>query len=86
MNRITLANINARNAAPLVGSYICDGDVCPHAVPERSMIHARLAVPGHGHCWHRSTARRLEWQGGPSANAAADLAAWNGLGKKRGAA
>lgn len=38
---------------------------------------------GDGHCWHESLARRLEWQGGPSANAAADLAAWRGLGARR---
>ena len=67
-------------------TYLCDPDSCT-APPAPPSLHrkARLARPGYGHCWHESTARRLEWSG-PSANAAADLAAWNGLGKKRGVA
>ena len=81
MNRITLANINARNAAPVVGSYICDPDSC-----SRVHVSYKRPVAGSGQCWHETLRRRLEWQGGPSANAAADLAAWDGLGKKRGAA
>lgn len=66
-------------------SYHCDPDGCPHAdlAPEPSMLEMRLSRSGHGHCWHESAARRLKWQGGPSANAPADLKAWNALGQRR---
>ena len=72
-------NIAARNAEPLVGSYVCDPAGC-------SRVHRRYPnkhVSETYHCWHDSVVRRLEWQGGPSANAAADLAAWNALGESR---
>lgn len=67
------------------GTYICD-DPLAHDCPDRPMSAGgtwtfygwRSAT-----CWHESTARRLEWQGGPSANAAADLDAWNNLGQRR---
>lgn len=80
MNYPRPTNLAARNSAPLVGTYICGHD-------------GSCDNPGHGwgvsadaHCWHKSTARRLEWQGGPSANAAADLAAWNRFGSSKRAA
>jgi hypothetical protein len=70
------------------GTYICDPEGCLHAdpAPDASVVYMRamrLCRDGSGHCWHESTARRLEWQGGPSANAAADLDAWNSLGHRR---
>jgi len=68
-------DLAARNAAPVLGSYICNdpardcGAGCSHG-----------SNPADRHCWHESTSRRLEWQGGSSTAAAADLAAWNRLG------
>ena len=86
--RVRLKNIAARDVAPLVGAYICDPDSCIHAAaaPERTMLAARLGREGYGHCWHESAARRLKWQGGPSAVAADDLVAWNSLGSGKRAA
>lgn len=64
------------------GTYLCDPDTCTEIGndPYEPTRWARTGRPGHGHCWHESTRRRLEWQGGPSVGAAADLAAWNRLG------
>jgi len=70
-------NASPRSATPLVGTYICEPSVCAH--DPRTGDGKITGV----HCWHESTARRLEWQGGPSANAAADLASWNDLGQRR---
>ena len=79
-----------RNAAPLVGTYICHPSVCI----DPSVVHSGLGP--HGHCWHRSTWHRLQWQHGreraeavmegQDAKSQADLAAWNRLGTKRKAA
>ena len=35
------------------------------------------------HCYHESTARRLEWQYGENRVNAADISAWNSLGQRR---
>ena len=83
LNRVNSAHLVARDAAPVVGTYICDPEACPDAPPSLSWgRNVRLARPGHGHCWHESVARRLEWQGGPSEGAQADLSAWNSLGSR----
>jgi len=80
------SNLAARNAAPWVGTYICD-DHHAHDCPDRPMSAGGTWTTFYGYCpatcWHESTARRLERQGGPSANAAADLASWNVLGQRR---
>lgn len=86
MNRTREANIKARNAAPLLGTYLCDDYYqkdCPNRPP---------AGVGAGHCWHESARRRLEWQYGEArANRIAlgidsrtnqDLSAWSRLGRK----
>lgn len=84
-NRTEARRIESRNAAPWVGTYICD-DYHAHACPQRPES-AGGAWDFYGYrpatCWHESTARRLAQQGGPSANAAADLAAWKALGQRR---
>lgn len=70
-------NIAARNAAPVRGTYICGHDgSCDNPGPG-------WGASADAHCWTESTARRLAWQGGPSANAEADLAAWNSLGSRK---
>ena len=81
VNRTEARRMASRSATPWVGTYLCDPDVCDHAPSTRGP----LDPPGNGSrwCWHESTARRLAQQGGPSANAAADLAAWNALGESR---
>lgn len=69
-----------RSTSPLAGTYICGHDgPCGNRGEG-------WGVSADAHCWHESTARRLEWQGGPSANAAADLAAWNRIGTLESAA
>lgn len=60
------------------GTYICND---PHHSCGAS--HFNGSHQDDHHCWHESTARRIAQQGGPSANAAADLAAWNALGQRR---
>jgi hypothetical protein len=80
MNRVTALNVACRNAAPVVGTYICDPGFCEEGHGDGNPRN------GSCHCWHESARRRLEWQGGPSANAAADRAAWNGLGERQRAA
>ena len=74
-------NLASRNAAPVRGSYLCD----PSApdCPDRD---ESLAPKPFTYCWHTSLQARLAWQGGPSANADADLAAWNSLGSRTRAA
>lgn len=89
-NKVKAKNIAARNAAPVVGTYICDLDVC--------ILHGEPTEIGRGggHCWHESAWARLGWQYGearasrialgidPAANR--DLAAWNSLGSRTRAA
>ncbi len=59
------------------GTYICGHDgPCDNPGPG-------WGVSADAHCWRQSTERRLAQQGGPSANAAADLAAWKALGQRR---
>jgi hypothetical protein len=70
-------NLAARDAAPVVGTYICD--VRQPDCPDRDLTNGPLLD---AHCWHESTARRLAWQGGPSEGAEADLALWNRLGRR----
>jgi hypothetical protein len=87
MGNPLLTNRIARDAAPVVGSYICDD-------PEASCCPDRPGSSGgahHGwgcspHCWHESTRRRLEWQYGENRVDAADLAQWNGLGARKAVA
>lgn len=83
-NRTEARRMAARSATPWVGTYLCDPDGCSQAPTTRGPFDP----PGSGSrwCWHESTARRLEWQGGPSANAAADLAAWRRIGSREEAA
>lgn len=78
------ANLIARNAAPVVGTYICNDHFAADC-PDRPTSGGSCEWGG-THCWHESTARRLDWQGGPSANAAADISAWNRLGSSKRAA
>lgn len=77
-------NREARNAAPVIGSYVCDAPTCS-------------VFGDHGdHCWHESARRRLAWQYGEArANRIAlgidkatqrDLTAWNRLGSQKRAA
>lgn len=75
------ANLIARNAAPVVGTYICNDPDRPCGADHFNGSH-----PQDRQCWHESCRRRLEWQGGPSANAAADISAWNRLGSSKRAA
>ena len=94
-NLVTERRIAASNARPYVGTYVCEPKVCrhhpdyEHVTPEQERSRAsrrvwwRTREESLGRCWHESTERRLEWQGGPSANAAADLASWNALGQRR---
>ena len=62
----------------MAGSYICEPYAleCPHGVADT--MGAR-----HGHCWHESTRRRLEWQYGENRVNPADISAWNSLGQRR---
>lgn len=62
-------------------TYLCDPRHASCPDRDRSLISDPASQ-----CWHESLARRLDQQGGPSANAAADLAAWNRLGQRHEAA
>lgn len=96
MNKAYLRHIAASHARPYVGTYVCEPKVCKFhpdyedVPPEIERRRAGRRVwwwtreESLGRCWHESTARRIEWQGGPSKGADADLAAWNRLGTKRG--
>lgn len=66
----------------MTGTYICD-DYSASKCPARPFSNGGAHGGPNGHCWHESAARRLAQQGGPSANAAADLKAWNALGQRR---
>jgi hypothetical protein len=77
----------ARDAAPVVGPYRCDGYTpgCPDNVDpcynDRPL----------GHCWHESARRRLAWQYGEArasrialgidTTTIRDIDAWNRLGR-----
>jgi hypothetical protein len=63
------------------GTYICDAhaEECPHGIPDS--MGAR-----HGHCYHESTRRRLDWQHGENRIDHADIARWNALGSRQAVA
>ena len=62
-------------------SYQCDPGNCL-----RVRVSHQRPIYHYGQCWHETVLRRLEWQGGPSEGADADLDAWNRLGSRREAA
>lgn len=86
MGNPALANLTAREAAPVVGSYICD----EYAAGCPDKVSATVNDRPSGHCWHESLTRRLAWQYGEAranrvalgidAAAELDIAAWNRLG------
>lgn len=65
----------------MAGTYICDAhaDGCPRGIPDN--LGAR-----HGHCYHESTRRRLEWQYGEIRVDQADISRWNNLGSRKAVA
>lgn len=78
------SNREAREAAPVRGTYICDHDG-PCGRP------AWLRPRHDSHCWHEHTDARLLWLYGEEGRAAreaathADVAAWRALGTRRAA-
>lgn len=91
------ANRAARNAAPVVGTYICDDHrarECPCRPDGRGSLLTGGARPegisrqlwGQHHCYHESTRRRLEWQHGENRVDQADIARWNALGTRKAVA
>jgi hypothetical protein len=67
----------------MAGSYICDDGTpdCPGAVPLGGNV-----PHDDRHCWHQSTARRLEWQYGENRVDQDDIARWNALGSRKAVA
>lgn len=78
------SNREAREAAPVRGTYICD-----HDGPRGQ--HTGWGVSADTHCWHEHTDARLLWLYGEEGRAAreaathADVAAWRALGTRRAA-
>ena len=82
MNKVRERHLASRNAAPLIGSYICEPASC-------SALSGDPLVPW-GMCYHEDTHRRLTWlYGEERANrislgidpaTEADKRAWQGLG------
>jgi hypothetical protein len=76
-------NLASRNAAPLIGTYICEPAACVALTDNPT-------CPW-GMCYHEDTHRRLSWQYGEGranrislgidAATEADLAAWRELGR-----
>lgn len=63
VNRVELRNIAARDAAPMIGTYICD-DFAAVTCPCRPRSNGGAHAGPNGHCYHESTRRRLAWQYG----------------------